>query len=347
MFVRITVFCLACFSYGVGSLAYGQGMTVDEAHISQVVEAHMANLDSWRSGDMLIRIKTSGSGRYFRLEDQAPKIPIVYVEGPDASSIVKEREQLYRVAFDLDKERCFVAINQRLESNVFDGLDNMSSPIVIDEKGAFLFSDPKRGILTLGSDGKLYQSLGPKNETVSAALFVSNAPDVRLLGWWPIGNRDCERLNNRLSEMAHNSISDIAHVGKRVYRATYHGVGVTEGEIYKYDWDLERNVPTRFWVGGEGQARFEGSAHWRLVDDQHVPESSRYVHGQIIKEGSRPYLVFHEVSVEVHWFSLNRELPDDLFNEAILRDPARIDELMNADVFEKRKVGDTHEEEKK
>lgn len=347
MFVRTAVFCIACFSFDVNPFAYGQEMTVDEAHVSQVVEAHIANLDSWRSGDMLIRITSSGSGRYFRMEDQAPRIPIVYVEGPDSSSIVKEREQLYRVAFDLDKERCFVAVNRRLESNVFDSLDKISSPSVSDEKGAFLFSDPKRGILTLGSDGKLYQSLGPKNESVGAALFVSNAPDVRLLGWWPIGNRDCERLNKRLSEIAHSSIADIAHVGKRVYRATYHGVGVTEGEIYKYDWDLERNVPTRFWVGGEGQARHEGSAHWRLVDGQHVPDSSRYVLGEIIYEGSRPYLVFHEISVDVHWFSLNRDLPDDLFNEAILRDRARIDELMNADVFEKQKVGETHEEENK
>jgi hypothetical protein len=43
----------------------------------------------------------------------------------------------------------------------------------------------------------------------------------------------------------------------------------------------------------------------------------------------------NEGTMELHWFSFNQPLPDDLFEESILSDRKKQDELMSKDVFEK------------
>lgn len=41
-----------------------------------------------------------------------------------------------------------------------------------------------------------------------------------------------------------------------------------------------------------------------------------------------------DVTIDVHWFSFNEDLPDELFEEEVLADRKKLDELLSQEVFE-------------
>ncbi len=340
-------FVVVCLMVAVNSELYSQDkLSIDKDHMLGVVEAHAVSLEGWRTGDVLIRVTSSGHGRYIRLEDDpGPRGQPKYVEGPDASSIVVQEDRLFRVLFDFDDQMCLVVGSNREERVIFDALDNELTPKVTDRSGAFLFNDPEKGVLTVGTDGRLFRAL--EMTTVSGALSVSGAPDIRLLGWNTVSSWDCEYLRDRIAALANvDAISIVSHVGRDSYQLVY--PGHTEGTEKKYHWDVKRNVPQKFWVGrtSDGFASHDASAQWQSIDGHHVPVSSQYMLAEIIMDGSRWYLMFHEVAVDIHWFSFNKELPEELFQDEILRDRKKLDELLSQEVFGKRSEDKSRENTK-
>jgi hypothetical protein len=180
-------------------------------------------------------------------------------------------------------------------------------------------------------------------------VFEMHVPDIRILGIQPISRIwNTENLQDRLKGLALvDKISEITHVAKHSYQLTYLGEGEERGLIRRFDWDLERNLPVKFWRGSlECGTGSEGTVRWKLINDQYVPLSARYMDTNGDAQNSRFYLVETETTVDLHWFSFGQDLPDDLFEDSVLDDHKKLNEMLNEDVF-KDVGGDQGEESRK
>ncbi len=326
---------VACFyNLILCAISFSQDLSADRGHAAGVIESYLANLESWEKGDVLVRMTSTGSGRYFRVEDQGGfNVPPKFVEGPDSSSLMVQEDILFRLVFDFEKQKALVIHRNRSERQVFDGLDKESIPRKVGGDSQVLLNDLKRGMLSRVTNGRI-QSFAAIN-TVSK-VFQMQVPDIRILGIEPISrNWDTEYLQDRLNGLSVvDKISEITHVAKQSYQLTYLGEGEEKGLIRRFDWDLERNLPVKFWRGSlECGTGSEGEVRWKLFNDQYVPLSARYMDTYGDSQDSRFYLVETETTVDLHWFSFGRDLPDDLFVDSVLDDHKKLNEMLNEDVF--------------
>lgn len=311
---------------------------VDKDHMSGVVESHLASFEAWRTADFLLRVQSSGHGRYYRLEDNegiGPDSKLKFVEGPDSSELLVESNLLYRVKFDFDTNRCLIVTNLRESLSVLDSLGDVVDSAVTESTTGFLLSDPEKGVLAVGPRGDLYKS--DKVASTERALTISNIPDIRMLGWKEVYPWSSERAHNQLLNIASpDKMLDVAHVGRHRYQLRRETA--IDGIVATCQWDLVRNVPVRFWIGHEsGEVILsEGSAEWKAMDGLHLPVSSRYMKSQGRTLGGRDYSTEHEVAIDIHWFSFNEELTAELFQEELLRDREKLDELLSTEVFDKK-----------
>lgn len=332
------VVCLV-FLCVANETAFAQNeLSVDNEHMAGVVSAHLASLEGWQSGDFLVRVSTSGSGRHFRWEDNQDNMEvddkIRFVEGADASTVDFQSDLLYRVVFDFDAEKCLVVGNVREEVTVFDALDRAMDPIVRKKNAIFLLNDVESGAWQIRPDGKMYNSKQVKS--VSNALFVANVPDIRFLGWNLPLIWNCDRLRTRLGDIRTEAIQEVTHVGQDVYQLRIKSS--IEGVSNLTRWDVSRNLPVSYWIGTDRDKTTgsEGSAKWSEIDGLPVPVSSRFMNAHSSSFGSRDYSMKNEVAVDIHWFSLNQELSDEFFQKDLLSDQKKLDELLNQNVFEKQ-----------
>ncbi len=323
--------------------AYSQDVfSVDKEHLAGVVGAHLLSLEGWRTGDFLVRVSTTGSGRYFRWEENQDNMEvddkIRFVEGADASTVDFQSDLLYRVVFDFDSERCLVVGNVREVATVLNALDVAMEPIVRKKKEVLLLDDLQLGALRIRPDGKMYNS--KQANTVSRALSAAGVPDIRFLGWNQVSLWNCDRMRTKLGDISADSIHEISHVGRDVYQIRTKAP--IEGVSVRTQWDVSRNLPVGYWFGTDrdGTTGGEGSAKWSEIDGLPVPVSSRFMNAHSSSFGSRDYSMKNEVAVDIHWFSLNQELTDEFFQKDLLSDQKKLDELLNQNVFEKQ-VEDT------
>ncbi|MDP1564374.1 MAG: hypothetical protein Q8M16_23590 [Pirellulaceae bacterium] len=349
--VSMYSFCLAifacCFSLIQCTISFSQELSADREHAAGVIESYLANLESWEKGDVLVRMTSNGSGRYFRVEDQGGfNVPPKFVEGPDSSSLTVQEDLLFRLVFDFEKQKTLIIHRNRSERQVFDGLDKESIPRKVAGDAQVLLNDPSRGMLSRVTNGRV-QSFEAIN-TVSKVLQMQ-APDIRILGIEPISRSwDTEYLQDRLNGLAVvDKISEITNVAKQSYQLTYLGEGEEKGLIRRFDWDLERNLPVKFWRGTlECGTWCEGAVRWQSINNQYVPVSARYMNTSGDSQDSRFYLVETETTVDLHWFSFGQDLPDDLFEDSVLDDHKKLNEMLDEDVF-KDMGGDRGEESRK
>ncbi len=312
-------------------------ISVDSEHFAGVMEAHLATLESWQTGDVLVRIRSSGEGRYLILEDQGPDKPIKYVEGPDASTVVVRYDMLIRFVFDLDTDRALIIMRGEYGTQVIDALDDDAgrpSQIVYDDVTLF---DKSQNITSFKSSNGPIRKL---DEITNISQILAKVPDLRGLGALERAGSpwNTEELKDNFEYRARPEfISSILHVGNERYQLVHVGTDRTEGQKVVWDWDMKRQLPLKFWLGNAktGVTFLENTAEWKLVNDGHVPASSRFFQTNLQVVGARHYMVMNEGTMELHWFSFNQPLPDDLFEESILSDRKKQDELMSKDVFEK------------
>lgn len=311
---------------------------VDKDHMSGVVEAHLASFEAWRTADFLIRVQSSGNGRYYRLEDNegiGSDSKLKFVEGPDSSELLVESNSLYRVKFDFDTNRCLIVTKLRETLSVFNSLGDVVSSSVKEDSTAFLLCDPEKGVLAVGPKGDLYKS--DKVASTERALSISYIPDIRMLGWKEVYPWSSERVHNQLLNTASpDKMLELSHVGRNRYQIKRETA--IDGIFATCQWDLVRNVPVRFWFGHEsGEVILsEGSAEWKAMDGLYLPVSSRYMKSLGRTLGGRDYSTKNEVEIDIHWFSFNEELGADLFQEELLRDRKKLDELLSPEVFDKK-----------
>jgi hypothetical protein len=326
-------------------------LSLNRDHITGVIQAHQSNLESWRRGDFLIRIRTSGSGRYIDFEKsrQSKGNGLVYVSGPDSMSLVNKKDHLHRVIFDFDNEKLIVINRVAREQQLYDGLDNdLGSPVKSYDDRIVLLNKPL-GIGATRIKAGLIHNMGPENQrSVVELLDIYGIPNIMLLGCGTLGDwtSDQQRRFDLLGNL--DSMEQITHVGKNRYqvfsRLDIVPTNKMLGARVYVDWDVQKLVPVKYSVyngyreedfPGATKPQWTGSANWMELKGSYVPKSARLSNDSLVKVSGRYFHVSDDTSIDVHWFSLNQELPDRLFEEKLLHDRKKLDEMMNQDVFEK------------
>lgn len=163
--------------------------------------------------------------------------------------------------------------------------------------------------------------------------------DVRGLGCTPVGPWDTNRLKNRVQMIGNiDRIKSVTNVGKNRYRVLSEEA---DGSAVPWrafiDWDLQQNVPLQyeyFVSDKEGVPPAKtGTAEWKSIDGNMLPVSSRLSNRDITKIDGNRFMTRTVCAIDIHWFSFNQDLPDELFEVEILSDSKKLDELLNQDVF--------------
>ncbi len=355
VFVPVFVGLAMFFAMTVeSSLAQVDRLTVDKDHIVGVIEAHITNLEGWQSGDYLIRIQEEALGRHYQsfIEDGIENWRVV--EGADAASISISGSRLYRVMFDIERERVFVAGRGYDEQQLFDGLDSeIGMPKKTQFDSVFLLDRPNGIGASRLRAAQIHKMNAERLPSVRQILAQASVPDIRVLGchthWGGVWADDEKRLPDIFNLVRDwDSIEEITHVGENRYKVfSRHDLRPDDrrfGARYYLDWDVAQQVPVAFSIYSgyrpedfknsvKEKAQWSGNTAWKIINGVSVPVSTRAVAGNIKRIDGRVFDIPHEITVDIHWFSVNEELPKELFQEDILHDRKKVDELLDETVF--------------
>jgi len=315
-------------------------LTVDKQHMSGLVEAHLASLEGWRSGDLLIRYSTVEHGRHVEFQSDEYGTARL-IEGPDAMSVAVREDRLYRLAFDFDAERALVINRCEREERLFDGLDQeLRRPVLRNDDRVLLYDKSQRAAFVRRDPAVIHRldQLPPMINMIASW----GVPDVRTLGFCEYQSWDTSSWRPEVEFIGNvDFMAEIKHLGKNRYQVVSRNADVFPGQ-YVIDWDVKRNVPLKFVSYHVPPDRFPpvvtADVDWAAVDGQVVPASARLSKRDNSHYLDREFQVSIETTVEIHWFSFNQPLPDNLFDQQILHDRTKLDELLSEEVF--GKMGD-------
>ncbi len=339
---------LSIFAFAIFPLAiYSQddSLSVDKQHMSEVIEGHLASLEGWRKGDVLIRWTKSAQGRHFRsVKQEDGTSRRVYMEGPDAMSVVVRGDLLFRVVFDFDEQRALVINRNEHEERLFDGLDNDAGrPIRRNDDRVLLYDKSNNRVLARLEAGAIHGFPGVP-PSVDEMISSWGVPNIKALG----GSQSLADSWEAMPRIRHqyelsgsvDAIAKITNIGKNRHQVESHfGVPSFRGR-FLVDWDTARNVPLKLVVYhsvDEDATPVETyTTEWTSIDGHFLPAYARKWEKGSQSFGSRSFYLEEDETFEMHWFSFNEELPEELFDEKLLHDRRKLDELLSEDVFEKK-----------
>ncbi len=324
-----------------GSVAAGQSdLTVDKSHMSGLFEVHAARIESWRQGDVLIKVKSSGSGGLFGVPP-----------GPDKEELLTEETGYTRFIFDLDKKKFLVVKRTKGTATVFDGLGNqLGDPVQAGVNSVGIY-DAERGLCLLKrSDGKI-QDLMRIMRSDEMFIGMAGVNSFMGLGFKPQpqeGWRSQSNIWQDLSRDGHvDAIRSIENIGQNRYRVLSlvelpgHGPGGTRTIT---EWDVKRQVPVHFTryagVASDPEKLFSLNprashlAEWGEFHGEWLPKLARGMAKQAVLFQGKDYGNKLEFEIQIHWFSLNQEIPDETFDVEVLRDVDKQTALLDPSCFE-------------
>jgi len=341
----------AAFAY-FPFVAFAQSnLSADKDHIAGVIQAHFANLESWRKGDFLIRIQADGTGRYIDFEKtrQAEEGGLVYVKGPDSMSLVNRNNHLHRVIFDFDQGKLLVINRVEREQQLYDGLDKeVGEPVKRADDRIVLLNRPLGFGATKTKAALSHYMDSEKLPAAEDLLGAHGIANIKLLGCGTFGGDWKGDLQRRFDLIGNpDTMEEISHVGKDRYQV-FSRLDIAPGNkmlgkrIY-IDWDVQRQVPLKYVIyngyreedfPGATKPQWSGTANWKMVNGSYVPVSARLTDDSLVNVAGRYFHVSDDSTIELHWFSLSEELSEELFDEKILHDRKELDELLSEEVFE-------------
>lgn len=334
-----TLFLVVCIFFSGTASAQPPELSVDKQHIFAVAQSHIDALEGWRTGDLLIRSSTTGDGKLVRAGEGE-------VIGPGALSAVVREDYLARIVFDFDQGRALVINRCEREEQLFNSLDEELQPPKILVDNRVLLYDKAANIELLKKDaGVIHRAKTPKQ--LPDLIAYMGVPDLRNWGCAESPGWNFEVLQSSIEfNNAVQHINQLEHIGKNVYRVVakdLEGTRKFRGQ-YVTDWDLQRNLPVKFMAhhvpatDNKPPVRTV-SVEWKLINDGfYVPESARISKRGVKHFADNPFHLKEETTVEVHWFSFNEELSADFFDEDILQDRKRLDELLKTDALDTKPV---------
>jgi hypothetical protein len=342
--LRMFPSCTAIMAF-MGCLCpiYGQtnGLSVDKEHVSSVAEAHLASLEGWRTGDALIRYSRSGDGKLTARG-------VGEVVGPEAMSIVDQEDYLARFIFDFDSERVLVINRVEREERMFNSLDEEVQRPVKRVDNRVLLYDRSRNHELHRLDAGVVQRV-KKMAPMIQAIRSFGVPDMRHFGCSALGNWVLDDLREpvKFANTVEN-IEQLTHVGKNVYRIVAKDLELKRRSgQYSTDWDLQRNVPVRYEsydvykVPNKHGPTHTATVDWISIDGHLVPMEAHISQRFVRPRMDLDFHIREETVFEIHWFSFNQELSAEFFDEKLIHDRKKLDELLKTDVFEEKPKQET------
>jgi hypothetical protein len=311
-------------------------------HLAGVFQAHRGNIESIRTGDVIIKSSLLGTGEIMGVKP-----------GPDSSSLVSETNGFVRVIFDFDKKR-FLVVNRREQT--IDLFDALGDPLAETQRGASdssgLFDSTKSIVLVKQKAGKAAdRSNVVANENQFLGIldvpnFFGLGCSLDCLGGW----NSIDSVYQSLDQFGHqDAIVTVENVGNDRYRALSSLVleGSAAGGVrVETDWDVKRQVPLKFvhYPGPKADPqRPENlkpyhtiSANWKLHDGYLVPTFGRGSYKRPLAVSDLEFLVEYEMEMQLHWFSVNEAIPDEQFDSGIFDDLPRLSKLIDKSKFEQK-----------
>jgi hypothetical protein len=266
------------------------------------------------------------------------------MEGPDAMSVVVRGDLLFRVVFDFDEQRALLINRNEYEERLFDGLDNDAGrPIRRNDDRVLLYDKPNNRVLARLEAGAIhgYPGVAPSVEEMISSWGV---PNIKGLG----GSECLSDLWEAMPDTRHqyelsgsvDAIAKVTNIGQNRHQVDSHfGVPSFRGR-FLVDWDTARNVPLKLVVyhsvREDATPVKTYTTEWTSIDGHYVPAYARKWEKGSWPFGGRNFYLEEDEVFEMHWFSFNEELPEKLFDEKLLHDRKKLDELLNEEVFEKR-----------
>jgi len=339
--VKLLIFSLVLNHEAI--IAQVNKSVVGKDHLLGVIEAHVARLSSWETGDVLVRIRTTGTGVASRRTER--------ITGPDSCTAVFQETVTMRFVFDFPQKRFVAVINREREINAFDALDNEIKDQYFPERrrtmDAFLI-DQSRSLLIVRNGAGQSQQVKPTLdrpifEVYSKRFGLRNIKGVGIYGWtntmWD--DQGTASFFNLLFNA--DVIESVTHVGKDRYR-TLSRVHLPRANVKGYrrmiDWDVVHGVPVAYYdyPGFDDDAKpahNSGQVEWREQNSQMVPVKARENDRRLQFSASmREFAVDLEAEVDFHWFSINEELDAEQFDEKRFQEPGRLNQLLTEYQFE-------------
>lgn len=334
-------------------LAQSDELSLDKEHAIGCIEAHIANMASWQVGDFLMRINTTSNGDSLNDPRNEDGVNIQErVKGPDSVSLVGEKTTVHRVRFDFGNKRLFVANRSLSRQQLYDSLDNeLGKPQEQADDRVIVF-DTTKGFGATRVEAALIRRMNPNQiPTPEFALDRHGVPNIKLIGLgnsksWsgPSYQQRCDLMRNI------EELESISHVGKDRYQLFYrHRMNPNNpltGQRQFIDWDMKQNIPLKFTAYGGYREEdvpypvgpgLVATARWTLLNETNVPVAARVSTSRFGTVEGRSFLVQEETTIDIHWFSIHQDLPDEYFDESLLHDRKALDELLDTDVFEAAK----------
>jgi hypothetical protein len=85
---------------------------------------------------------------------------------------------------------------------------------------------------------------------------------------------------------------------------------------------------------GEAEPISVGTADWISRGNMNLPRTVRISQGKIGSIDDRQFSFQQETTIDVHWFSINEELPQESFDEAVVHDRALLDKLLSDEILD-------------
>lgn len=341
--IRVSRSLIAVFVFLTLSPVYSQDETAEaRKHLAGVFQAHRGNIESIRTGDVIIKFSLLGTGESIGVKP-----------GPDSTSLVSETIGFVRLIFDFDKKR-FLVVNRREQTiDLFDALgDQLAETQRAASDSSGLFDSTKSIVLVKQQAGNAAdRSSVVTNE--NQFLGILDVPNFFGLGC----SLDClsgwnsiDSVYQSLDRFGHqDAIIAVENVGNDRYRAFSSLIleGSAAGGVrVETDWDVKRQVPLKFvhYPGPKADPeRPENlkpyhtiSAEWKSRDGYFVPTFGRGSYKRPFEVSGLEFSVDYEMEMQLHWFSINETIPDEQFDSAILDDLPRISKLIDKSKFEQK-----------
>jgi len=339
--LQIAFFLLGFGGWAGDIFAQTSKVSNDKEHFAGVAEAHRANLESWQTGDLLLRVQIDGDGQLYERDKGV-------VEGPDAETLLTHSFRIFRVVFDFTNGRFLIVRRGAGKAEAFDSLDE---PIIIEgvypiqnQSIRLVLVDPTQSIALVKVKPGVVSEFKAMNSFEKQAQ-LSGVPMIPGFGILSVGHWDLKGLLADYERITNpDQIDRVDHVGKNTYRVTCERE-TRSGFRYavQTDWDIVNFVPRRTIIssvleggGYSAKPREEEFVQWKEVNSAMVPISFRRSSSHILPHDIKTFRQKTVQQVDLHWFSLNEPLDPELFDPSNLTDASKMDKLLDTSVFEDR-----------
>ncbi len=338
-------FCLLSWHIAHGQSSLGQQPTpeLEKQHLIEVAEAHFHRLTTWETGDVLIRLRTTATGPMLSSDGES------LTSGDSLINSVVERTSMMRIVFDFAAKRFHCISTSEQDLRFYNSNDQEvklpGTPTHTFGEKIFLFDDEKSIRIATNSSGVFYTI--PGMDPPESLLGQFGILQIRGVGisTWREGWDDNSLLKSFNGHFNLDVVEKVSHVGKDRYR-TLSRVPVAKSNIQGYrfavDWDVVNGVPVAYshfagFTDDIQKPQHSGNVEWIEMDSQMLPRRIRETSRELMRlRSGQGFVHDEEHELDFHWFSINKDLPPEIFDRDIVEQPGYAARMLSEHNFESK-----------